>query len=124
MGSIALVVEDDAISRLVLSHMLRQRGFAVDEAIDVVDACRKVVRTEYDLVMSDYHLPSGTAVDVLETVEARPGTQPPFLLITGSIEHSAVSAELAGRLSGLMTKPVSSEALNDALDRLFPQGSA
>ncbi|KJC63837.1 Response regulator receiver domain-containing protein [Agreia bicolorata] len=117
--SLALVVDDDPVTRLVLCHMLRSRGWTVSQAADAPDAVGMVGETPYDLVISDFHLPSGTGVDVLDAVE-RAESSPAFLLVTGILEHSSLSAEIASRITAQLTKPVSSEDLGAALDVLFP----
>ncbi|TKV61660.1 response regulator [Nakamurella flava] len=119
MSRRALVVDDDAVSRLVLGHMLRGLQWTVEQAVDAPDAASHLDNAEFDLVISDFLLPSGTGVDVLRTVERRhPGTA--FVLVTGFIEHSTLPPETTARLSGQLTKPVSSDTLRTVLDELFP----
>lgn len=112
-----LVVDDDAVSRLVLCHMLRTRGWAVDQAADVPEALTAMARTAYDVVVSDFHLPSGTGVDVLAGAEAS-ATLPSFVLVTGVIEHSSLPTAIEKRVAAQLTKPVSSASLDAALQRL------
>lgn len=119
MSRRALVVDDDAVSRLVLGHMLRGLEWTVEQAADAPDAATHLDNAQFDLVISDFRLPSGTGVDVLQTVERRhPGTA--FVLVTGFIEHSTLPPETTARLAGQLTKPVSSETLRTVLDDLFP----
>jgi CheY-like chemotaxis protein len=122
MPRVALVVDDDAISRLVLCHMLRTRDWIVDEAADAPAAIERITAARYDLVISDFHLPSGTGVDILDAVGASEHS-PAFVLITGIIEYSTLSPEITSRLAAQLTKPVSSETLRNALDELFPSTS-
>ena len=118
----ALVVDDDAVSRLVLGHMLRGLDWTVDQAADCPEASARLDTADFDLVISDFRLPSGTGVDVLHRVEEhRPGTA--FVLVTGFIEHSTLPPETTARLSGQLTKPVSSETLRAVLATLFPPGA-
>lgn len=119
----ALVVDDDAVSRLVLSHMLRNLDWSVEQATDSPEAAARVNDADFDLVISDFRLPSGTGVDVLLAVE-RSRRPAPFLLITGIIEHSTLPAETAARLAGQLTKPVSSDTLRTVLGRLFPSSAS
>lgn len=115
----ALVVDDDAVSRLVLGHMLRGLDWTVEQAADSPEAAARLQATDFDLVISDFHLPSGTGVDVLRTVEDS-RHRAPFVLITGIIEYSSLPSETTARLSGQLTKPVSSETLRTLLGQLFP----
>lgn len=116
--ALALVVDDDPVTRLVLGHMLRNHGWIVGQAADVPEAVDLVEETPYDLIVSDFHLPSGTGVDVLEAAE-NTEKPPAFFLVTGILEYSSLPVEVTSRIAAQLTKPVSSEALQDALSRLF-----
>ncbi len=122
MSQHALVVEDDPVAKLVLSHMLRARGWEIEEAADTLDAIALVEEREFDLVVSDFRLPSGTGIEILDALDAS-GRRVPFMLITGIIERSPLMSGVMPRLAAQLTKPVSSAALADALDRLFPRTS-
>lgn len=119
----ALVVDDDAVSRLVLSHMLRNLDWSVEQATDSPEAAARVNDADFDLVISDFRLPSGTGVDVLRAVEQSPRPAP-FLLVTGIIEYSTLPPETTSRLAGQLTKPVSSDTLRAVLGRLFPPSAS
>jgi CheY-like chemotaxis protein len=121
MARRALVVDDDPVSRLVLCHILRGLDWTVEQTADTPQATAALDAADFDLVISDFQLPSGTGVDVLHAVEhsAKPAA---FVLVTGIIEYSALSAETTARLSGQLTKPVSSQTLRTMLRNLFPPG--
>ena len=119
MARTALVVEDDAVSQLVLSHMLRSRGWTVEESMDSTDAIARAASENFDLVVSDFNLPSGTGLDILDSLDAS-GQSPAFILVTGIIEYASLPHEITSRLDAHLTKPVSSATLGDALERLFP----
>ncbi|MCK2037540.1 response regulator [Microbacterium sp. SSW1-49] len=119
----ALVVDDDTVTRLVLCHMLQSLGWSVDQVGDVPDALDRLRERDVDLVVADFHLPSGTGIDVLEAAEQR-APAPAFILVTGIIEHSSLSSDIAPRLAAQLTKPVGSEMLRSALGRVFPSEDA
>lgn len=123
MSSRSLVVEDDAVSRLVLCHMLRSLGWDVDEVADAPEAIAGVNGEGYDLVLCDYCLPSGTGMDVLDAVEAA-DAHPSFVLVTGKLDLAAFTPEITSRVAAQLTKPVGTDALRATLDRLFPSISA
>ena len=121
-GRSALVVDDDAVTRLVLTHMLRTRGWTTDAAGDVPEAAALLSEHRYDLVICDFLLPSGTGTELLDMLGESASTR--FVLLTGIIEYSAIPVEASQRLSARLTKPVSSEALRDVLGRIFAEGPA
>ncbi|WP_187264996.1 response regulator [Homoserinibacter sp. GY 40078] len=119
MSPHALVVDDDPVTRLVLCHLLARLDWTTDQAGDRLEAVTRIDAVSYDLVISDFRLPTGTGLDVLDAVE-RVDDPPPFMLVTGVIEHSSVAPEVTERIAAQLTKPVSSEALRTAIARLFP----
>ncbi|MGC0368173.1 response regulator [Microbacterium sp. SLBN-111] len=118
----ALVVDDDPVTRLVLTHMLRAQGWTTDAATDVPEAAALLRERAYALVISDFQLPSGTGTELLDVLGESASTR--FVLLTGIIEYSAVPVEASQRLSARLTKPVSSEALREVLGRIFAEGPA
>ena len=60
----ALVVEDDADTRVLLRKLLRAQGCDVDLAVDGEEAIERLEREEYSVILLDIVLPkvSGTAV--------------------------------------------------------------
>jgi CheY-like chemotaxis protein len=115
----ALVVDDDPVSRLVLCHMLRARGWNTLEAADTHAAISVLSHEQIDLVISDFNLPSGTGVDILNALGDIVG-MPAFILITGIIEYSILPTAIISRLAAQLTKPVSSETLRNVLESTFP----
>lgn len=115
----AIVVDDDPVTRVVLTHMFKAHGWTTDAVADIPDALAHLRERQYDLVVCDYQLPSGTGLAVLDAVT---DTEPaiPFVLLTGIIEYSAIPIGTSRRLAGRLTKPVSSEALRVVIEQIFP----
>ncbi|QHC68009.1 response regulator [Rathayibacter oskolensis] len=117
----ALVVDDDVVSRLVLSRMLRRSDWVVDETEDVPEALAALAEHRFDLVVADYRLPSGTGVQILEAL-AGASDPPPFVLVTGILEYSSLPPETVRGVRAHLTKPVSSEALRRTLESVVLEG--
>lgn len=106
-----LAVDDETVSRLVLSRMLANLGMEVAEATDVPQAIELLENESFDLVVSDYNMPSGTGIDVARVAKGR-GV--PFILLTGfSYEDDFESDPDLAPLH--LTKPVSSVDLAAAV---------
>jgi PAS domain S-box-containing protein len=120
-----LIVEDCDDDAALLLHELGRGGFEVDhQRVETVDALRRALTHEdWQLVVSDYSLPTMTAHDVLRTVHAeRPDL--PCIVISGTItEDAAVEVLRAGardfivkeRLARLI--PAITRELNEATER-------
>lgn len=115
----ALVVDDDTVSRLVLSHMLRRAGWEITEADDVAPAVALAQAGTFTAIFSDFSMPGGTGVDLLNSLTPSPD-RPCFVLVTGIVEHSSVGVDLASLIDGHLIKPISSRALAECLAGILP----
>ena len=53
----ALIVDDDSISRLMVSHVLEQEGFSCTSAMDANEALTFMGKISFDLVVTDLCMP-------------------------------------------------------------------
>lgn len=111
-----LVVDDDAVSRLVLGHMLSGQGFAVIEAGSVDDALVATADATFDLIICDYVMPDRDGLDFLEALGQ---TSPPFILLTGHADRESISDDRVDRVSSYLTKPVSTDELTKAVEQVL-----
>lgn len=108
-----LAVDDETVSRLVVSRMLGSLGHRVTEAADAPEAIDALRTASFDLVVSDYKMPSGTGLEVAS--EARQQGVP-FILLTG-FSYGGDFAELDPDLVRVhLAKPVSSTELAAAVE--------
>jgi CheY-like chemotaxis protein len=113
-GRRALVVDDDTVSRLVLAHMLRRSGWDVQEADDLGPATVLAATEHFDLIFCDYWLPAGNGLE-LHSVLAKDGSRAPFILVTGTLEHTDLQREYGNEVAAYLTKPVSTRSLRECL---------
>jgi DNA-binding NtrC family response regulator len=111
-----LVVEDEPVLRLGLRSFLESRGFAVSEAPDLKTARGLFQRERPDIVVLDYLLPDGNALDFLPELLAV-DRQLPVILLTG---HGSIDLAVRAIKEGaenFLTKPVELPALSIVIDR-------
>lgn len=83
----ALVIEDDAITAMLIEDELREMGFhSVDIASSEQEAIEAVGRKCPDLVTSDGSLPAGTGVGAVRQIRAALAV--PVIFITGDPERA------------------------------------
>ena len=112
-----LVVDDDKMVRDVLVRQMQEWGYHVHEAADGLSALAVVESgVLFDLLVTDFAMPSMTGLQLIAAVRERQPTLPAVLL-TGFAD--AGSLESAGSLQDgttvVLRKPVSADDLRDRI---------
>jgi DNA-binding response OmpR family regulator len=80
----ALVVDDEATIRLLVSEVLQLSGFRVEEAPDAASALRTLARVVPDVILIDARLPDTSGFDLCTAIRQLPvGKSVPILMMTG-----------------------------------------
>lgn len=127
-GKRALVADDNAAAREILSTMLTQLGMVVDVGRDGAQALELAHRAidlgePHDLAIIDWQMPQADGVEVIHQLQQRQtGTLPSMILVTGyGKEDAAAAARARGvSLGSVLNKPVTLQSLSEALVTLFP----
>jgi CheY-like chemotaxis protein len=112
-----LFVEDNAMNRRVIREMLRAADLPMDEAEDGVQALAMVDEVAYDLILMDLRMPGMDGLTVVRRIRARgdaKGRVPIIVVTADSAADLQERCRMAGA-DGLLLKPVSMEALFDAI---------
>ncbi|MCX7914346.1 MAG: sigma-54 dependent transcriptional regulator [Thermodesulfovibrionales bacterium] len=113
-----LIVEDDPIMRLGMSHFLKSEGFVITQSPDGEDAIKKIEKDRYDLIITDLRLPIFDGFEILRKAKAL-SSYTGVIIITAYAEvRDAVQAIKEGAFDYL-AKPFSNEELLIAIDRFF-----
>jgi two-component system, cell cycle sensor histidine kinase and response regulator CckA len=100
----ALIVEDRAADADLILRELKRGGFiTTHERVETADALRAALDEHtWDIVLSDYYLPSFDAPGALAVLQAS-GQDMPFIVVSGSVgEDTAVAAMRAGATDYIM----------------------
>ncbi|MDN3518555.1 ATP-binding protein [Aquisalimonas lutea] len=115
----ALVVDDNAINRKLVSTILRHQGVDVEEADDghqAVACCRE---SDFSIVFMDIHMPamSGEAASqaIRENVTARGGPVPRLVALTANALSGERERLLSLGLDECLIKPVSEQQVSRQL---------
>ncbi len=111
MGDIlrVLLVEDSEDDALLLSRLLRRGGYELKlQRVDTASEMRAALaHATWDLIISDYSIPSFGGRDALEILKES-GLDIPFILVSGAIgEEIAIAAMKAGAHDYLMKNKLS-----------------
>ena len=93
-----LIVEDDPDQRDLIRQRLEAHfGPGTVEGAPTIAQTLQLDLSSFDLILSDYNLPDGTGIDLLERVQAR--CQTPVILVTGeNVGQTAVEAIRRGAM--------------------------
>ena len=112
-----LFVEDNAMNRRVVREMLRAADLAMDEAEDGPSALKIIDRETYDLILMDLRMPGMDGLSVIREIRARSDDKAkvPVIVVTADSTLDLDARCRAAGADGLLLKPVSMEALFDAI---------
>ena len=111
-----LVVDDSTPQRRVLAKLLRGWGYGVVEAASGAEALDIVVRSDIDIILSDWVMPGMSGVEFCRSFRAlerrRYGY---FVLLTSKSGKEDVALGLDSGADDFLTKPVNGDELRARL---------
>jgi len=116
-----LAVDDQSVNRMIVSAMLREKGYHCDVAAGAVEAVARVADGGYDLVLMDIHMPQVDGEEGLRRIRALPPpiNGVPVVALTADAMPGRREHFLARGFTGFLPKPVSIKALEREIRRLF-----
>ena len=102
-----LVVDDDAVTRMMMSVMLRQAGHRVLLADGGRSALAQLSNEAIDLVLLDLSMPDLDGFKVLSTFRARPSTRwQPVVVVSANESETLILQALEAGADDYMIKPI------------------
>lgn len=109
-----LVVDNDAEMLRTLVCYFEKRGYHVAASATLADAKAFFYRRKtWTLVISDYHLPDGTGLELCCWMRDQSAAPPPFLLMSGSLNCASLCSGV-----DYLPKPFSLETLESRIREL------
>ena len=120
-----LVVDDNETARTVTAHMLRDLGFAAQEAASGPESIR-ILReaqrsdTGFDIVLLDWQMPEMDGCETAVTIRGMVLDRPPVLAMVTAFGHEDVRERaLAVGIEKVLVKPVNASVMLDAVMELL-----
>ncbi|MBB5517054.1 PAS domain S-box-containing protein [Rubricella aquisinus] len=112
-----LLVEDNEINRIVAREMLQQEGHSVTEAYDGKQGADLAKLYRFDLILMDISMPvmDGRAATRRIRNEGGASASAPIIAVTANAMADEQAEFLKDGMDGILTKPVSREALKALL---------
>mgnify|MGYP002700352004 CR=1 FL=1 len=113
-----LVVDDMLSMRQVMMQMLRSLGYNnLDEAVSGLEALKKLREQDYDLLITDLHMPNLDGKQLLEKVRHdKKLANLPVLMISSEDDKKQITDLIAAKVSGFIVKPFNMNILRKHLD--------
>lgn len=113
----ALVVDDSATMRDILSMWLTALGWEVAAAPDGPSALTAALLERPDLLITDKNMPGMSGIDLVEHVRAA-SLALHVLVISADTSVETLAAALAAGADDCLAKPLTFDTLSERLDRL------
>ena len=111
-----LIVDDEANS-IESIKMLLELDYYVDTALGVKEAISKIQTNNYSVVVSDYYMKDGTAIDLLNKYSHKI----PIIVMTGRGDKDLVKELLNHKAKFLVEKPVDPDLLEEKLKEVISE---
>jgi two-component system chemotaxis response regulator CheY len=119
-GFNVLVVDDSLAIRHFLSASLGAAGYATAEAADGRDAYERAMQEQFDLVITDQHMPRMSGVELTRELRALPDyATVPIVIFTIESSPELKREARASGASGWVMKPIGSSHIVDVAKRLL-----
>lgn len=116
-----LLVEDNAVNRMVASRMLARLGLNPDVCTDGHEAVERASRQNYDLILMDVQMPKMDGLEATHRIRALQRTAAPARIVAltaSTMEEMRQACQTAG-MDAFLSKPFTLEELAATLKRLF-----
>jgi CheY-like chemotaxis protein len=122
-----LLAEDNFVNQKLAVTMLQKRGHTVTVANDGVEACDRLERERFDVVLMDVHMPNMGGFEATAAIREREAStgepRTPIVALTALAMTGDREKCLAAGMDGYLTKPISVSELMNQLLLLFPKGA-
>ena len=116
----ALIVEDDAVTREALRHLMELDGLATDIATDGEKGLGLLMQRVYDVVLLDIALPKISGADIMENLTAtHPEVLEKIIVVTGL--DAAEIRRVFPTVCSVLSKPVIPSRLRELVRRCVPE---
>ena len=117
-----LLAEDNAVNQKVALALLGKMGYQADVVWNGLEALAALERQRYDVVLMDVQMPELDGLDTSRRIHERwaDGERPRIIAMTANALQEDRDACFAAGMDDYVAKPISPDALAEALHRAQP----
>ena len=105
---VALIVDDDAMMRLLIRQTLERAGFACHEAVNGAAALEQFSTLQPDILLMDVMMPQMDGYEACARLRQRPdGAMVPVLMLTGLDDLESINRAYEVGATDFISKPIS-----------------
>jgi CheY-like chemotaxis protein len=119
-GKYILLVDDDAFNIKLTTMILQRWGIKVDFAMSGNDALALINRNEYDLILTDIHMPDMSGIELTQKIRAMVDINKasvPIVAITANIMKDELDHYMKSGMDDYVLKPYRESELFAKLGR-------
>ncbi|SEJ75738.1 two-component system, NtrC family, response regulator HydG [Cyclobacterium xiamenense] len=105
-----LLIEDDLTYSKIIKNFLEKNGYEINSCTKVAEGLQAFEKNKADLIITDYRLPDGTGMEVLDQVIGNYPDTPVILITNYSDIRTAVKSMKMGAFE-YITKPINPDEL-------------
>lgn len=117
-----LIVDDAATVRMYHRNILEEAGYAVDEAVNGIEALEKALQTVYDLYVVDINMPKLDGYGFLRQIRSQDIHQTPAIMVSTEAEAEDRKRAYGAGANFYLVKPVKPESLLTYVGALLGEG--
>jgi diguanylate cyclase (GGDEF)-like protein len=104
---VVLIVDDDEMTRLLVTETLEPQGFVVEEASSGEEGLDVFRRVRPDLILLDVNMPGISGFECCERLRLSPGGERlPILVLTGQDDDESIAHAYAAGATDFVAKPM------------------
>lgn len=113
-GKSLLIADDSSFNRIALKTVLEKQGILIDEAVDGMDALKKLESRSFDLVLMDIRMPLADGIET--TSRIRRSLNPvmssvPVIGLSGDSDEGSIDEAIRAGMNDYLVKPVDTKVL-------------
>jgi len=117
-----LVVDDNPLSRKLLTDILNAEGYSVRDASSGEEALRSIADEQPDVILLDIMMPDMDGFEVVRRIKAdREVRSTPVVMVTALDDEGSRARLAAAGVSVMLTKPIDRWELRSQLARIWPE---
>lgn len=119
MADTILIVDDSVSMRQMTSIILKNAGYAVEQAADGEEGAAKVT-DDISLVITDYNMPGMNGIELIKTIRAGSTNKAvPIIMLTTESEDARKQEGKQAGATAWLTKPFDKEQLLATINKIM-----